>query len=66
MPGFLHVTAADVSAVGPEAFLCVVGIALVLLDAFAKGLRPSFPYLTLGGIAVAIYARLDDWKRGRR
>ena len=28
MPGFLHVTAADISAVGPEAFLCVVGIAL--------------------------------------
>ncbi len=53
MPGFLHVSAADVSAVGPEAFLCVVGIALVLLDAFAKSLRPSFPYLTLGGVAVA-------------
>jgi len=53
VPGFLHVTAADVSAVGPEAFLCVVGIALVLLDAFAKGLRPSFPYVTLVGLAVA-------------
>ena len=22
--------------------------------------------VALGGIAVAIYARLDDWKRGRR
>ena len=53
MPGFLHVTAADVSAVGPEAFLCVVGIALVLLDAFAKGLRPSFPWVALAGVAVA-------------
>jgi hypothetical protein len=22
--------------------------------------------VALGGVAVAIYARLDDWKRGRR
>jgi NADH-quinone oxidoreductase subunit N len=53
VPGFLHVTAADMAAVGPETFLCVVGIALILLDAFAKGLRPSFPYVTLAGVAVA-------------
>ena len=53
MPGFLHVTAADIAAVGPETFLCVVGIALILLDAFAKGLRPSFPYVALAGLAVA-------------
>ena len=53
MPGFLHVTAADLATVGPETVLCVLGIVLVLLDAFARGLRPAFPYLTLGGLAVA-------------
>jgi zinc D-Ala-D-Ala carboxypeptidase len=29
-------------------------------------LRWVFIAVALGGIAVAIYARLDDWKRGRR
>jgi zinc D-Ala-D-Ala carboxypeptidase len=29
-------------------------------------LRWLFIAVALGGIAVAIYARLDDWKRGRR
>ncbi|HYN41131.1 MAG TPA: hypothetical protein VE129_05095, partial [Thermoanaerobaculia bacterium] len=53
MPGFLHVTPADLATVGPETFLCVLGIALVLLDAFARSLRPSFPYLTLAGVAAA-------------
>ncbi|MCL4807730.1 MAG: NADH-quinone oxidoreductase subunit N [Thermoanaerobaculia bacterium] len=53
MTGFLHVTPADLATVGPEIVLCLLGIALVLLDAFAKGLRPSFPYVTLAGLAVA-------------
>jgi NADH-quinone oxidoreductase subunit N len=53
VPGFLHVSPADLAAVGPEIVLCLVGIALVLLDAFAKGLRSSFPYVTLAGLAVA-------------
>ncbi len=30
------------------------------------GLRRLFIAVALGGIAVTIYARLDDWKRGRR
>ena len=29
-------------------------------------LRWVFIAVALGGIAVTIYARLDDWKRGRR
>ncbi|MFT3690853.1 hypothetical protein [Paenirhodobacter sp.] len=29
-------------------------------------LRWAFVALALAGIAVTIYARLDDWKRGRR
>ena len=47
----------------------------VLLDT-QNAVRPLVPYLdtlrwvfiavALGGIVVAIYARLDDWKRGRR
>ena len=53
MPGFLHVTSADFATVGPEIFLCVLGIALVLLDAFARSLRRAFPYITLAGVAVA-------------
>ena len=43
MPGFLHVTPADLATVGPETVLCVLGIALVLLDAFARSLRPALP-----------------------
>ena len=53
MSGFLHVTAADLAVVAPEILLCLLGTALVLLDAFAKGLRPAFPYVTLAGLAAA-------------
>lgn len=33
---------------------------------YLDSLRWLFITLALGGIAVTIYARLDDWKRGRR
>ena len=33
---------------------------------YLDSLRWLFVALALGGIAVTIYARLDDWKRGRR
>ncbi len=33
---------------------------------YLDSLRWLFIALALGGIAVTIYARLDDWKRGRR
>lgn len=33
---------------------------------YLDSLRCIFIILTLGGIAVAIYARFDDWKRGQR
>lgn len=33
---------------------------------YLDSLRWMFVALALGGIAVTIYARLDDWKRGRR
>lgn len=33
---------------------------------YLDSLRWVFIALALGGIAVAVYARIDDWKRGRR
>ena len=40
--------------------------ALQSLVPYLDTLRWVFIWLALAGIAVAIYARLDDWKRGRR
>ena len=40
--------------------------AVLPLVPYLDTLRWVFIAVTLGGIAVAIYARLDDWKRGRR
>jgi len=33
---------------------------------FFDPLRWEFVEVAIGGIAVTIYARLDDWKRGQR
>jgi hypothetical protein len=40
--------------------------AVLPLVPYLDTLRWLFLAIALGGIAVAIYARLDDWKRGRR
>ena len=40
--------------------------AVLPLVPYLDTLRWVFIAVALGGIAVAIYARLDDWKRGRR
>ena len=40
--------------------------AVLPLVPYLDTLRWLFIAVALGGIAVAIYARLDDWKRGRR
>ncbi|MBE0455593.1 MAG: DUF882 domain-containing protein, partial [Roseovarius sp.] len=40
--------------------------AVLPLVPYLDTLRWLFIALTLGGIAVAVWARLDDWKRGRR
>ena len=40
--------------------------AVLPLVPYLDTLRWVFMAVALGGIAVAIYARLDDWKRGRR
>jgi NADH-quinone oxidoreductase subunit N len=53
MAGFVNVSGADLSAVAPELVLVGVATLLVLLDAFAKALRPWFPYVALLGIALA-------------
>ena len=40
--------------------------AILPLVPYLDTLRWLFIAVALGGIAVTIYARLDDWKRGRR
>jgi zinc D-Ala-D-Ala carboxypeptidase len=40
--------------------------AVLPLVPFLDALRWLFIAVALAGIAVAVYARLDDWKRGRR
>ena len=40
--------------------------AVMPLIPYLDTLRWLFIALALGGIAVAVYARVDDWKRGRR
>ena len=40
--------------------------AILPLVPYLDALRWVFIAVALGGIAVTIYARLDDWKRGRR
>jgi zinc D-Ala-D-Ala carboxypeptidase len=41
-------------------------VALLPLVPYLDTLRWVFIAVALGGIAVTIYARLDDWRRGRR
>ena len=52
----LNLTSADLAAVGPEIVLSVFGLLLVLLDAFARPLRPAFPYVALAGLFGANWA----------
>ena len=40
--------------------------AILPLVSYLETLRWVFIAIALAGIAVTIYARLDDWKRGRR
>ncbi len=40
--------------------------AVLALVPYLDTLRWVFIAMALGGIAVTIYARLDDWKRGQR
>jgi hypothetical protein len=40
--------------------------AVLPLVPYLDTLRWVFIAVALGGIAVTIYARLDDWRRGRR
>ena len=40
--------------------------AILPLVPYFDTLRWVFIAVALGGIAVTIYARLDDWRRGRR
>jgi hypothetical protein len=40
--------------------------AILPLVPYLDTLRWMFIALALGGIAVAVWARLDDWRKGRR
>lgn len=56
-------------AVGIEAaqsFLAEIQSAILPLVPYLDMLRWVFIAVALGGVAVTIYARLDDWRRGRR
>jgi hypothetical protein len=60
---------ATVGAAGVEVTQQVIAEtqgAVLPLVPYLDSLRWLFIAVALGGIAVAIYARLDDWKRGRR
>jgi hypothetical protein len=60
---------ATVGAAGVEVaqeVLAETQSAVLPLVPYLNTLRWLFIAVALGGIAVAIYARLDDWKRGRR
>lgn len=53
MSGFLNVSGADIACVAPELVLAGFATLLLLLDAFARPIRASFPYVTLVGLALA-------------
>ena len=72
---------ADSSAVGGAASVATIGaagteVAQEVLAETQEAILPLVPYLdtlrwlfigvALAGIAVAIHARLDDWRKGRR
>lgn len=50
----------------PQSVLAETQTAILPLVPYLDTLRWVFIAVALGGIAVTIYARLDDWKRGRR
>ena len=61
--------AATLGAAGVEVAPSVLAdtqAAVLPLVPYLDTLRWVFIAVALGGIAVAIYARLDDWKRGKR
>lgn len=49
-----------------QSVLAETPTAILPLFPYPDTLRWVFIAVALGGIAVMIYARLDDWKRGRR
>ena len=49
-----------------QSVLAETQTAILPLVPYLDTLRWVFIAVALGGIAVTIYARLDDWKRGRR
>ena len=52
---FVHFTHADLLAIAPELTLALAGCVILLLEAFAPGLRRWFATLALAGIAGSLY-----------
>ena len=63
-PGFLSPTGVEIAflLVG----LATFGAAVVTVTTKQLVHAALWLVVALGGIAVTIYARLDDWRRGRR
>ncbi len=60
---------ATIGAAGVEVakeVLAETQTAVLPLVPYLDTLRWAFIAVALGGIAVTIYARLDDWRQGRR
>jgi len=55
---FVQLTHADWLSIAPEVVLALTGCLILLLEAFAPGLRRWFATLSLGGVAGSIYALL--------
>jgi len=49
-----------------QSVLAETQTAILPLVPYLDTLRWVFIVVALGGIAVTIYARIDDWRRGRR
>lgn len=63
---------AGVATLGPagieiaQSVLAETQTAILPLVPYLDTLRWVFIFVALGSIAVTIYARLDDWRRGQR
>ncbi len=55
MPGFVTFTHADLVAISPEIALAVTGCLILLIEAFAPGLRRWYASIALTGVAASLY-----------
>jgi NADH-quinone oxidoreductase subunit N len=58
-PNLVQFTHADLSAIAPEMMLALTGCLILLIEAFAPGLRRWFATLALAGVAGSLYFLLE-------